>query len=334
MQGHRATLRTSLTAATNGGIVNFQTIDYFVAIAEERSFTKAAERLHVSQQTLSASIASVEREFGVKLVERSVPLRLTYAGEEFLAYASRFLAERRSMAQELSDIAHNERGRLRVGVTATRGHIIMPRAIASFQRDHPGISVVLSEGENDELVELLEEDLLDLIVATLPKDRPSLVVHELIREEVVLVISERLLEELYGEKADDVVRRTEETGALSAMRDCPFLLVGERDVPGDLARRVFREAGFSPNVRVISTNSETLLALALRGVGACFVPSELVATTFADAEAAGMRVVHLGERASYMLSTAWRRAPHTWSMIEAFGAVLIDQFSDGARMSV
>ena len=61
--------------------MNFQTMDYFIALAEERSFTKAAERLNVTQQTLSAHIASVERDLGVRLVVRRVPLELTYAGE-------------------------------------------------------------------------------------------------------------------------------------------------------------------------------------------------------------------------------------------------------------
>lgn len=85
-------------------------MDYFVAVAEERSFTRAAALMHVSQQTLSASVAAAERELGVKLVERTVPLALTYAGEEFLAYARRFQAQQRAMGQEFRDIAHNATG--------------------------------------------------------------------------------------------------------------------------------------------------------------------------------------------------------------------------------
>ena len=159
-------------------------MDYFVAVAEERSFTRAAGVMHVSQQTLSASVAAAERELGVKLVERTVPLALTYAGEEFLAYARRFQAEQRAMGQEFRDIAHNDRGRIRVGVTATRGHIIMPRAIAMYQRAHPHISIALFEGENDELVDELGEGRLDMGVATVAAHVPGLEVHQLFREEV------------------------------------------------------------------------------------------------------------------------------------------------------
>ncbi|MBF0915253.1 MAG: LysR family transcriptional regulator, partial [Atopobium sp.] len=178
--------------------MNFQTMDYFVAVAEEKSFTKAAERLSVTQQTLSANIATAEKELGSKLLERTVPLSLTFAGEEFLRYARRFQAQRRAMDQEFLDIAGNERGRLRVGVTATRGHIIMPRSIAAFQKLHPNISIELDEGENDELVEWLSEGQLDLIVATVNSRLYDLVVKKLFDEKIVLVVSQALLESLYA----------------------------------------------------------------------------------------------------------------------------------------
>ena len=84
---------------------------------------------------------------------------------------------------------------------------------------------------------------------------------------------------------------------------------------------------------MVSKNSETLMALALRGVGACFVPSELVATSFVDPEAAGMRVIHLGEEMSYPLSVAWRSADHVWSAVIGFDQVLRQQFADGSRMT-
>ncbi|MBF0975671.1 MAG: LysR family transcriptional regulator, partial [Atopobium sp.] len=210
--------------------MNFQTMDYFVAVAEEKSFTKAAERLSVTQQTLSANIAAAEKELGSKLLERTVPLSLTFAGEEFLRYARRFQAQRRAMDQEFLDIAGNERGRLRVGVTATRGHIIMPRSIAAFQKLHPNISIELDEGENDELVEWLSEGQLDLIVATVNSSSYDLVVKKLFDEKIVLVVSQALLESLYADKVDSVVAQVKKTGKLTALEACPFLTVGKRDI--------------------------------------------------------------------------------------------------------
>ena len=70
--------------------MNFQSMEYFIMLAKERSFTKAAERLHITQQTLSAHISAIENELECRLIIRHVPLELTYAGEVFLQYADDF----------------------------------------------------------------------------------------------------------------------------------------------------------------------------------------------------------------------------------------------------
>lgn len=308
--------------------MNFSTMDYFVAVAEERSFTKAAARLAVTQQTLSANIAAAEHELGVKLLVRRVPLELTYAGEEFLRYSRRFQRERRTMVREFQDIAGDERGVLNIGVTSTRGHLIMPSSIAVFQRQHPGIRVVLNEGENEELVAGLREGKFDMIVATLQDTNPRLEVRRLFREEVVLLVAQSLLDEKLGAQQDEAIERAESRGDLSGLSSLPFLLVGRRDTPGTIARRAFERANIDPDIKVISKNTETLVALALRGVGACFCPAELVATTFSDPTERGMRVVHLGMRAHYDISVAWRTSSHPWSMILSFWEILRDQMGD------
>ena len=141
------------------------------------------------------------------------------------------------------------------------------------------------------------------------------------------------LKKMGKDEAERVAAACEATGSIEGLAACPFLLMGEKDVPGEFSRRKLAEAGISPEVRVVSKNSETLMALALRGVGACFVPSELVATSFADPEAAGMRVIHLGEEMSYPLSVAWRSADHVWSAVIGFDQVLRQQFADGSRMT-
>lgn len=70
--------------------MNFSSFDYFLALARERSYTRAADVLHITQQSLSAAIAALERELGCPLVVRRTPLELTYAGRVFLQYAERF----------------------------------------------------------------------------------------------------------------------------------------------------------------------------------------------------------------------------------------------------
>lgn len=85
--------------------MNFLSIEYFAAVASEHSFSKAAKRLGITQQTLSANIAALERELGCALFVRHVPLELTYAGTVFARYAQRFRRDRDALGQEMRDIA-------------------------------------------------------------------------------------------------------------------------------------------------------------------------------------------------------------------------------------
>lgn len=302
--------------------MNSKSMADFLAVAEERSFTRAAGRLGLSQQTLSARMAALEREVGTRLFERTVPLKLTYAGEVFERYARRFEAADRAMRQEFRDIRGDERGILHVGVAGTRGHVLMPRSIAAFQEEHPGIEVHLHERENDQLVSDLREGLLDIVVATVDQDTPGLEVRNLYREEVVLLVADKLLRELYGDRADEVVREAAEGDSLAPLADCPFLLLGRRDIPGEIGHDALLRAGFEPHVRVTSTNSETLVELCARGVGACFVAVETVWASLPQNELKGIKVIRLGEKARYWVSAAWRQSDHVWSVVREFCSVL------------
>ena len=73
--------------------MNFSSMEYFVVLAQERNFTRAAERLHMTQQSLSSHIAAMERELGCQLFVRHIPLDFTYAGEVMLRYAGHFQKE-------------------------------------------------------------------------------------------------------------------------------------------------------------------------------------------------------------------------------------------------
>lgn len=308
--------------------MNLQTLDYFSTLADSRSFTEAAERLNVTQQTLSASINKLEKELGVILIQRTQPIALTFPGEQFLKYATQFQKNTRAMLQEFHDIAGEEKGRMRVGVSATRGHIIMPRAIATFQEAHPKVMIELVEGENEELYDKLNRSEIDLMVGTVPSTTGALVVHHLTNEKIVLLISQKLMQKTYGVRAQDIVNQLKETKDLRPLGQCPFMLLGQRDVAGSLARQAFERSGIQPEASVISTNSETLIALAQRGVGACFLPSELIASTFPNPESAGLHTIDLGPEMHYQISVAWKQLGHTWKMIEEFASVLTEQASE------
>ena len=310
--------------------MNFQTMEYFIAIAEERSFTRAAERLMVTQQTLSAHIAGVERELGVRLVRRTVPLTLTYAGESFLGYAQRFQAEYRALQQEFADIAGDERGLLGIGIGSTRGHLLLPQVIAAFRRKHPGVDVLISEGENDEIIEALRTGQVDMVVATIPEGMPGIVVRSLRRERIVMLVSKELLQSIYG--GDGILRakQASESHSLALLADCPLLMLGRHDQEGDLSRRLVERSGTRPNVAVLSENSETLVELAVQSVGACFVEWGIVSSMLDEGRMRDMCIVDLGDDAIIDVQVAWRSSGHVWSIIEDFAEQLREQVEQEA----
>ena len=131
--------------------MNFQSMEYFAAVAKNRSFTRAADALHITQQTLSAHIAGIERELGCPLLIRHIPLELTYAGEVFLRYATEFNTKYDCMLHEFGDILNNQTGKLRIGIAFTRGHAIMPELIAACRSSNdtpelPCITRAVSSG--------------------------------------------------------------------------------------------------------------------------------------------------------------------------------------------
>lgn len=305
--------------------MNFASMEYFIALAEERSFTRAAQRLMVTQQTLSAHIAGIERELGVRLVNRKVPLTLTYAGEVLLGYARRIETDRRAMEQEFADIAGDAQGLLGVGIASTRGRLLMPRAIAAFRERKPGVRILIEEEENEGLVEALREGRVDMAVATIPPNVPGLEVRLLRTEQIVLLVSWTLLRTLYGERTEAVVDEVRRTGSLAPLVGCPFLLLGRHDEPGDLSRKLLDQAGLEGEATVVSSNSETLVELALRHVGATFVPYDLAQAMVGTGEARAMCVMDLGPTARIDIHIAWRSSSHVWSVIEDFADLLTEQ---------
>lgn len=313
--------------------MNFSTMEYFIALAEERSFTRAAERLMVTQQTLSAHIASVERELGVKLVNRTVPLTLTYAGQVLLTYARRFEADRRAMMQEFADIVGDRHGLLAIGIGSTRGHMLLPQAIASFRARRPGVDVHIVEGENDEIIEALRAGRIDMAVATLPRGMAGVEVRSLWREQLVMLVSKALLRNIYGTEGEARAEKASREHSMVPLAECPLLMLGRRDQEGELSHRLVERSGIDAHIAVMSENSETLIELAMQGVGACFVDWGIVRAMLDQTELEDMCIVDLGHDALIDVQVAWRSSGHVWSVIVDFAEQLARQVSGQERRS-
>ena len=296
--------------------MNFLSMDYFVAVAREMSFTKAAEKLHITQQTLSAHISAIERELGCQLLIRHVPLKLTYAGQVFLRYAASFQRDYNAMKQEFCDITSSQRGILRIGIAHTRGRAVMPELIDAFQRQYPNISVHLVESSNDTLHKYVLAGDVDLAIANFPGALQGMELRDFYREEMLLLVSRALLAAhgIDGEKAAEEIAG----GDLSALAGCPFVLGTPGDINSRIGLSAFRRSGLRPVIKAESDNVETLLSLCVRGVGACFCPKNLMLTVLPPEQLASLRIFSLGDSAEYPIRFGYLKQSYQWSMIDEF----------------
>ena len=115
-------------------MINFLNLEYFLVAAEELNFTRAAKKLFISQQSLSNHISNLEKEFDVVLFNRTSPLTLTYAGQALKARARELLDLRDETYKEISDIKDFSTGQLAIGVSHTRGRVILPEILPTKKK--------------------------------------------------------------------------------------------------------------------------------------------------------------------------------------------------------
>lgn len=305
--------------------MTFNSMDYFVELARERSFTKAAHKLHITQQSLSSHIASLEQELGCLLFVRRVPLELTYAGTVFLRYALNFQQERDGLYREFCDITENQKGILRIGIAFTRGRAIMPRLILRFQEKYPNIEIELIEAVNRMLHKNLLDGKIDLAIANFQDNLPGVELMDFYSETIVLLIADSLFGRLYRSDMEETELQIEK-GNLSVLGQCPFVLGNSGDIAGNIGRDAISSAGFSPIVKAKSDNIETLLALCVQGTGACFCPENLVKTALSPEQISTLRIYRLGADASYPIRFGYLKNSYQWSMISEFMRIAAEEY--------
>ena len=303
--------------------MNFHSLDYFLVLAREKNFTRAAEALHITQQSLSSHIAGLEKELGCTLLVRRTPLELTYAGRKFLHYAESIGQTRQTMEREFCDISENQKGELRVGIGYTRGRAIMPRLIPAFQRQYPNVEIMLRECSHDAIQKALLSGGIDLAIAASPKVPPSIELADYYTEHTVLCLVDSLLVQC---QIDLDVRRNEiAAGDLHSLRDCPFVLGSAADIGGRIGRELLRASGISPISKATSENVETLLALCVQGVGACFCPENLLQTALSPEQLAQLHILPLCPSASYPICFGYLRRSYPWSVLSEFIRIAREQ---------
>ena len=162
---------------------------YIIALAQERNFSRAAERCSVSQPSLSVAIARLEDELGVALFERGKGfVGLTAVGERVIAQAQLALLEADKVRQIATSGRDQLEGPLRLGVIHTVGPYLLPQLIQSLRRIAPRMPLAIEENMTANLAEMLQENAVDVVVIALPFDMPGVVVRPLYDESFLVIV--------------------------------------------------------------------------------------------------------------------------------------------------
>lgn len=261
-------------------LMELHQLRYFCAVAETRSFTRAARQEHVAQPSLSQQIIKLEGELGAKLFDRlPKSTRLTAFGKAFLPKAKAILRQIGEAKTEIHEMAGIEKGEITVGVIPTIAPYFLPPILSSFAREHPAIVINVAEEITSVLLERLHEGRIDLAVLTLPVPGQELICEPLVNEP------------LYAVLPKDHTLSSRSTVALSDIGNEPFLLLKEGHCFRENTISACRRSGLTPNVVFESGQFATILAMVAAGMGISIVPR------MAIQKMAGCRFVRLeGER--------------------------------------
>ena len=266
--------------------MNTQQLEYILKIAEERSFSGAAEKLFITQPSLSQYVSKVEKQLGTLLFDRSTkPLSLTPSGEAYVASAKEILRMERELNEKIAEIENIEKGSLRIGAVEYHSSYLLPESVDAFHKKHPGISINIVEGEMGQLYEKLREGTIDLIIGSESVLPLEFDVEVLAEEKTYLAIPECFTEKsaFVSDKleAEDIIYKTEkylfaDNIDLQSCPPMPFVLADKSEVGYNQLNDLYERLPIDESTTIHVSSATTAFSYTLANVGACLVTDSFI----------------------------------------------------------
>ena len=259
--------------------------EYVYAVYQEKSFSKAAQKLFVSQPWLSATVKKVEQELGVSLFDRSTnPISLTEAGEYYIDHIEQIMAIENEMHQHFKELRETAGAELHIGSSMFFCTYVLPSLLSDFQAQYPQVSLTFSEGSSSTLVERLLEGRLDLLLEAEKPENNKLQTIPWATEELVLAvpahspINRQLAPYCYT--FDEFLHRNDPARRkppvpLDAFCEEDFILLKEDNECYLRSIHLCEHAGFVPKCPVHLTQMMTAYYLVCEGRGVAFLRSTI-----------------------------------------------------------
>ena len=245
--------------------MEFQQLKYICAIADAGSFSRAAERCHVAQPSLSQQVLKLEEDLGARLFDRlGRSVRLTEAGRAFLPHARSILHQMEAARSGVEDKRTDVRGSVAVGIIPTIAPYLMPQFVAAFSKKYPDARLRILEETTPVLIESLRNLSLDVAILALPLRHKEFQLYPL------------RTEPLYAALARDHARAGAKNISLRELRGEPFVMLRDGHCFRDLSVAACSRAKVNPRIAFESGQFSSLLGMVAAGVGVSLVPEMAV----------------------------------------------------------
>ena len=252
---------------------------YVKTIADEKSITKAAQKLYLTQPSLSHCVMNIEKQLGTRLFRRtSSGLVLTYAGEKYYRMACEVLRVYAAFESEINEESELLRGRITLGITNYLATDHLPRMLPAFHREFPGIELRISEETTDQMERSLMSGRLDFAIMHTGLDdgvtgNPALS-HEVLRRDPFLIAAppDTPLKALAVQHEGQAYPELDPCHLASQ----PMLMITKGQRIRHVTDRVLSACGVTPEIIFTSRNYETLRRLAAEGMGCTLLPTQYI----------------------------------------------------------
>lgn len=264
----------------------FNNKEYIYTVYKEKSFSKAAKKLYISQPSLSLTIKKVEKRIGAQIFDRSTtPIQLTECGAEYIRRVEKMMDLEAGFVSYLHDLHELNLGSLAIGASNFYASYILPPVITKFKAKFPSISFQLIESDTAHLVKLLHAGELDLIIDNYDFDESIYQKYLFYEEELILAVPSNLPynQQLtkYALCADDIVKNKHKDPAVPAVpmqhfTGAPFILLRFGNDTRNRADLIFSEYSLKPEIVLELDQLATAYHVACHGIGITFISDTLV----------------------------------------------------------
>lgn len=256
--------------------MNNVSLHYFIVVAEELNITKAAERLFITQQSLSEHIKKLEKNYDAVFFERTPRLRLTYQGERMLTYARKVVEAENELSDKLREDKMVSRTRLNIGQTSSRGTVFMPTIFGNYHAAYPNVVLSIMSGNHEYIENQLRLGKIEMYMGMSTNNTIRGKCETMYRDKLYYIISKELLKAHLGFEASEFIRRNSGGISITQTLRFPMALPPQNSSLRMVFESVFAEHAAMPDVILETVEHDIMFDVCKNGLCGCFVSREIL----------------------------------------------------------